>query len=139
MDISEEVYELRGVFPHITRRDFYELDNGNTGVVVEYDTSGEFSRGTFEVLIEYTEGYPDTKPNAWVMEPNVDGSCGHIYNFDQNGHANICYMGNRNWDPSYTSYDVAVMVKSWIFAYCRWEKTDNWGWNEAGLIDYLLE
>ena len=139
VDIDQEVHELRGVLPCEDRSDFYELDNGNLGVVVHYDTSGEFSKGTFEVIIEYPSGYPNKKPNAWVISPDVDMSCGHIYHKDDSGDANICYMGNRNWDPNYTSYDVAAMVKTWIFAYCKWERTGNWGWNEAGFLDYMLE
>lgn len=139
VNINEEIAELRGQFPNVDRSDFYELDNGNIGVIVNIDTTGSYSKGLFEVMIEYPPGYPNSPPKAWVMSPEVDGGCGHIYNFDENGHANICFTGDRNWSPEYTSYDAAAMVKSWIFGYCKWEQTGEWGWNEAGFIDYLLE
>lgn len=138
IDVDSEVEELSGILTNVGRDDFYELDNGNIGAILVYDTSGQYSKGTFEVLLEYPPGFPDTKPNAWVMEPEVDRACGHVYRYDENGHAQICFTGDRNWSPNYTGYDAAAMIKSWIFGYCKWESTGEWGWNEAGFLDYLL-
>jgi len=137
IDIDKEIRELRGHFPNVSRSDFYELDNDNIGVVLQVSTSGQYSLGTFEVLLEFPPGYPDVPPNAWVNNPELDESCGHIY-YKEDGQAKICFTADKKWEPQYTSYDAAAMIKSWIFGYCQWEHTGTWGWNEAGFIDYLF-
>lgn len=138
IDVDNEVTELRGHFPNVSRRDFYELDNGNIGVVLQISTDGQYSLGTFEVILEFPPGYPDVQPNAWVNSPELDESCGHIY-YTENGQAKICFTADKEWESQYTSYDAAAMVKSWIFAYCQWEHTGTWGWKEAGFLDYLFK
>jgi ubiquitin-protein ligase len=138
IDVRKEIEELRGHFPDVSRSDFYELDNGNIGVVLQISTSGQYALGTFEVVLEFPLGYPDIPPNAWVNNPDLDESCGHVY-YTENGQGKICFTADKEWDPRYTSYDAVAMIKSWIFGYCKWEHTGEWGWDEAGFLDYLLK
>ena len=128
MNVSEEVYELRGVFPDVTRSDFYELNNGNVGVLVDYSIE-DHSIDRFVVLIEYIEEYPSEPPRAWISEPEIEQSCPHIMGFDENGHAQISYADPNSWDSNYTSFDAAVMIKWWVYAYCNWVENGVWDWN----------
>ncbi len=136
VDISEEITELRGVIPNVSRSDFYELNNGNVGVIVYYKPT-EYQFDTFEILIEYTPGYPDRPPNAWVLDPEIDSNSPHIWEWD-NGDPRICFIKPANWDSSYTSYDAAAMIKSWVWAYCNWTKTGSWDWDEVGFLGHII-
>ena len=43
----------------------------------------------------------------------------------------ICYLKpDEDWSSNYSSYDVGLMIKSWIFAYVRWKQKGIWGWRE---------
>ena len=43
----------------------------------------------------------------------------------------ICYLKQEeDWSSNYSSYDVGLMIKSWIFAYIRWKQKGIWGWRE---------
>lgn len=138
INVDDELHELQGHFPDLTRGDFYKLDTGNIGVVIEVTTSGEYDMGTFEVILEFTPSYPDQPPNAWITQPtDLDMDCGHIY-YQENGQSNICITAAGDWDSSYTSWDAMAMVKSWIYGYCQWHHTGEWGWKEASTIDYML-
>lgn len=137
VNIDEEIRELRGHFPDISRDDFYNLDTGNIGAVAQITTQGQYSLGTFEIILEFTPAYPEEPPNIWVESPDLDKSCGHVY-YIQDGQAKICITAGGEWEPEYTSYDAIAMTKSWIFGYCKWEHTGEWGWEEASSIDYLL-
>ena len=130
VDIGEAAHELRGVFPDLSRSDFYYLDNGNVGVEVTYATEG-YANDDFNVLIEYHGGYPDAPPNAWIQHPDIDSSCPHGYGEDDYGNYRACYIYPDQWKPRYTSYDAAIMIKTWVYAYCNWETTGNWDWHEA--------
>ena len=128
-DIDREAHELRGVFPDIGTDDFYELDNGNIGAVVYYRPD-DFSFDEFEVLIEYVPGYPDVPPPAWVLEPEIDSNVEHVWEWDEHGHPMICYIDPDEWHPNLTSYDAAVMIKTWVYAYCNWKRRGEWTWDE---------
>ena len=130
LDVNKEVRELRGVFPNLTRSDFWELENGNTGVDVKYKTDSVFE-DNFDILIEFPRSYPDSAPIAWVESPKIREDCEHIYSIDSEGNAKICYIEPDNWYPWYTSYDAAVMIKSWVYAYCNWVDAGVWDWEEV--------
>lgn len=136
IDVDEEITELRGVIPNVSRSDFYELDNGNIGTIIYYDPT-EYQFDTFEVLIEYTPGYPDQPPNAWVLDPEIDSDSPHIWEWD-NGDPRICFIKPARWKSSYTSYDAAAMIKSWVWTYCNWMKTGSWDWDEVGFVGHLF-
>lgn len=129
IDIDEEVYELQGVFPGISREDFYQLDNGNVGVVVYYRPD-DFSFPEFEVLLEYPAGYPDLPPKAWILDPELEPGTKHVWGTDEYGSPMVCFIDPDDWSPDLTSYDAAVMVKTWIYAYCNWVRHDEWSWDE---------
>ena len=135
IDIDHEIEQIRGVIPGVTKEDFYELDNENIGVIVYFETDSGCPE--FEVLIEYTPGYPDKPPNAWVLSPSIDSSSPHVWT-RENGDAKICFIKPPRWESNWTSYDVAGMIKSWIFAYCKWKKTGEWGWDEVGLVGHFI-
>lgn len=137
IDIRDEVQELRGVFPDIGRSDFYELDNGNVGVVVYYSPDAP-DCPTFEVLIEYTRAYPNSPPKAWVMDPDISTSTPHTYSSDSSGNVRICFIKPSKWSSNLTSYDAAVMIKTWVFAYCNYKRDGEWRWDEEGLVGHLL-
>lgn len=130
IDIDREVRELRAVFPEVSRSDFYELDNGNVGVIVTYRTDSR-SVDDFEVLIEFPRGYPDDAPRAWIQSPEIPSSTPHTLGTDGSGDVAICYQGPSNWNSNYTGYDAAVMIKSWVYAYCNWKENDEWDWEEG--------
>lgn len=134
IDVDEEIKELRGHFPDASKSDFYELDNGNTGVMLQIATKEQYSLGIFEILLEFPPGYPDVPPSAWVCSPEIDESCPHTYG-NKNGQTKICFTADGKWGPQYTSFDAVTMVKSWIFGYCQWKQTGEWGWDGAGSID----
>lgn len=130
IDINLETLELRGIFPEFDRGDFYELDNGNVGAVVNYDIE-DCSIDEFIVLIEFNKRYPAEPPRAWVLEPELDQSCPHIWQFDEHGHAQVDYINPDEWHLDYTSFDAAVMIKTWVYAYCNWEDHGEWTWDEG--------
>ena len=130
IDIDEEVHELRGVFPDISRSDFYRLNNDSIGAEVTYETEDYFT-DDFDVLIEFDYGYPDSAPNAWIQHPDIDNGCPHDYGEDEYGNTRACYVHYNQWKPWYTSFDASVMIKTWVYAYCNWKKTGNWDWEEA--------
>ena len=130
--VEKELHELQGVFPSLTKKDFFYLENGNICVRVKYVTAGPYSCGTFAVLIEFPHNYPTAPPHAWVTEPEISGRTHHIHRRDKYGHTEICYLRpQKDWHFSYTAYDAAIMIQTWIWAYCRWLKTGKWDWKEA--------
>ena len=137
IDVQKEVSELRGVFPQISQSDFYELDNDNVGVIVYYSPD-DSNFSTFKILIEYTPGYPSSPPKAWVMNPEISSSTPHTYGTDSNGHMRICFIKPSNWSSNLTSYDAAVMIKTWVYAYCNYKKNGSWDWDEEGFLGHLL-
>lgn len=129
INVDKEITELRGFFPDISRGDFGKMDNGNIVTVVEYET--EFLVPDFEVLIEYPPSYPSKPPNAYVIEPEIDPDCPHIWDREPDtGVAKICFIKPSKWRSYYTSYEAAGMIKSWIYAYCNWERNGIWDWEE---------
>ncbi len=130
--VENELHELRGVFPGLTRKAFYYLDNGNIAVQVKYSTTGQYAHGTFTVLIEFPHNYPNSPPRAWIMEPTISSRTHHIYGTDEYGHTEICYLRpQKDWHFTFTSYDAAILIQTWIWAYCRWRKVGIWDWKEA--------
>lgn len=127
LDVDKEAHELRGIFPEINRDNFYKLGNGNIGVLVYYRPDG-YTTDEFEVLIEFIGEYPTNPPRAWVLEPEIDRSCPHAYRFDEQGNALVDYIDASSWESWYTSYDAAVMIRTWISAYCNWEDRGVWEW-----------
>lgn len=136
--IDKELHEIKGVFPDVYRSDFKELSNGNVCVEISFYTKGRYGNGKFDVLIEYTSRYPNIGPNVWVQYPSIKKNCPHVHKWDSYGDAKICYHLPREWSYSYTSYDVAIMVQTWIYAYCVWEATGYWDWLQAGVIDHMF-
>lgn len=132
--VNSELHELMGVFPALTRDDFFYLDNGNIGVKVIYDTTGKYSLGKIHVIIEFPQNYPSAPPHVWIISPKVHPETHHVHKRDKYGHTEICYLRpHKDWHYSYTSYDAAIMVQTWIYAYCKWMKTrrKKWDWKEA--------
>jgi ubiquitin-protein ligase len=136
--ISKELFEIQGVFPSLQQSDFKELPNGNICVEVSYYTSGRYSKGRFDVLIEYPPRYPSIAPNVWVQYPAIKKNCPHVYKWDSYNDAKICYILPSQWKYTYTSYDVAIMVQTWIYAYCVWLEKGYWDWKQAGIIDHIF-
>ncbi len=64
--VEDELHELKGVFPGLTRKDFYRLENDNVCVKVIYKTTGKYACGTFVVLMEFPHNYPSAPPHAWI-------------------------------------------------------------------------
>jgi ubiquitin-protein ligase len=130
--VEQELHELQGVFPSLTRDDFFYLENGNICVQVKYVTTGPYACGRFHVLIEFPHTYPTAPPRAWVIEPKLSYKTHHVHKTDKYGHTEICYLRpQKDWHYSYTAYDAAIMIQTWIWAYCRWRKTGSWDWREA--------
>lgn len=128
LDIDREMKELQGVFPDINRGDFYDLDNGNIGTVLYYDTTSR-TVNDFKILMEFPPGYPDMPPKGWVMKPKLRDDTPHIWG-KEDGQPMICFIDPDDWSSRLTSYDAAVMIKTWVYAYCNWVKTGNWTWDE---------
>ena len=130
--VEQELHELQGVFPGLTRDEFYRLENGNICVKVKYITTGRFACGTFHVIIEFPHNYPTAPPRAWVTKPRLSVKTHHVYGTDEYGHTEICYLRpQKDWHFSYTAYDAALMIQTWIWAYCRFRKVGIWAWEEA--------
>lgn len=130
--VERELHELKGVFPKLSRKDFYRLDNGNICVQVKFATTGPYSLGVFDVLIEFPHSYPNSPPRAWIQKPKIHPKTHHVHRRDEYGHTEICYLRPRkDWHFTYTAYDAAIMIQTWIWAYCKWRKTGDWDWREA--------
>ncbi|PWI47377.1 hypothetical protein CEE45_11790 [Candidatus Heimdallarchaeota archaeon B3_Heim] len=130
--VENELHELKGVFPGLTRKDFYYLNNGNIAVQVKYSTTGQYAHGTFTVLIEFPHNYPNAPPRAWIVVPKISSRAHHVYGRDEYGHTEICYLRpQKDWHFTFTAYDAAIMIQTWIWAYCRWIKVGIWDWKEA--------
>lgn len=130
VNVDDELWELKGVFKDATRSDFYELNNGNIAAYVTYSPN-DFSVPDFDVLIEYPYDYPNSPPNAWITEPEIETGTGHVWTRDEDGSPKICYIKPDRWSPDYTTYDAAIMIQTWIWAYCNWLESGNWDWEEA--------
>lgn len=130
--VEQELHELQGVFPALSRKDFYRLENGNICVRVKFATTGLYACGTFHVLIEFPHHYPTAPPHAWITQPKISTKTHHVHRRDKYEHTEICYLRpQKDWHFSYTAYDAAIMIQTWIWAYCRWRKTGDWDWREA--------
>ena len=130
--VEKELHELQGVFPSLSNKDFYRLENGNICVRVKYVTTGTYACGMFYVLIEFPHNYPTAPPHAWVTKPKISIKAHHIHRRDKYDHTEICYLRpQKDWHFTFTAYDAAIMIQTWIWAYCRWRKTGTWDWKEA--------
>jgi ubiquitin-protein ligase len=112
--------------------DFYVLDNGNIGIiielpVIELQTTGRYESKSFKIVIEYVHDSPIAPPKVFIIDPELDPiETPHMY-----VDGSICYLkADEDWSNDFTSYEVAQMVKSWIYAYCKWERKGIWGWTE---------
>lgn len=128
INLDDEITELRGVFPELSRSDVYKLDNGNIGVEVSYAPNRY--RETFDVLLEYPPSYPNKPPKAWVQNPSIDPNTEHVWGKDDHENVMICFIDPAEWTPDLTGYDAAIMVKTWIYAYCNWLENGRWDWKE---------
>ncbi len=136
---DRELEPLQRFFPDVKRHDFQKLENGNFCVQISFITTGKFACGYFDVLIEYPYNYPISAPKVWVQKPQIPEKTPHVYEWDKEGHALICYLRpKKDWHLSYTSYETAQMVEVWLKTYCRWIKTGSWDFPEAGFWDHLL-
>jgi hypothetical protein len=135
-----EADQISGVFKisksigerDIDVNDFCILDNGNIGIiidlsVIELQTTGKYESKSFKIGIEYVHDYPLSPPKVFIIDPELDPTeTPHMY-ID----GSMCYLkADEDWSNDYTSYEVAQMVKSWIYAYCKWERKGIWGWAE---------
>jgi ubiquitin-protein ligase len=108
------------------------MENGNIGLVLELPVTqlqieGSFEKIYFTFLIEYVQDYPLSPPKVHIIEPDLDPTqTPHMF-IDNT----ICYLKpDEDWSSNYSSYDVGLMIKSWIFAYLRWKQKGIWGWRE---------
>jgi ubiquitin-protein ligase len=108
------------------------MANGNIGLVLELPVTqlqieGSFEKNYFTFLIEYVQDYPLSPPKVHLIEPDLDPTqTPHMF-ID----STICYLKpDEDWSSNYSSYDVGLMIKSWIFAYVRWKQKGIWGWRE---------
>jgi hypothetical protein len=130
--IQYEANEIAGAFKLNSGLKFHVMDNGNIGVVLELPVTqlqieGSFEKIYFIFLIEYVQDYPLSPPKVHILEPNLDPTqTPHMF-IDNT----LCYLKpDEDWSNSYSSYDVGLMIKSWIFAYIRWKQKGIWGWGE---------
>ena len=138
--IRYEADQMSGVFKltksigerDVDVNDFYMLDNGNIGIiielpVIELQTTGRYESKSFKIVIEYVHDYPIAAPKVFIIDPELDPiETPHMY-----VDGSICYLkADEDWSNDYTSYEVAQMVKSWIYAYCKWQRKGIWGWAE---------
>ena len=130
--IQYEANEIAGAFDLNSGWKFHIMDNGNMGLVVELPVTqlqieGSFEKIYFTFLIEYVQDYPLSPPKVHVIEPDLDATQNHHMFIDNT----ICYLKpDEDWPSNYNSYDVGLMIKSWIFAYVRWKQKGIWGWRE---------
>jgi hypothetical protein len=136
---EREIIPIQKIFPGVRKRDFRKLKNGNYSVQVSFITTGKYACGHFDVLIEYPYNYPITAPKAWIQKPKILRKTSHVYEWDEEGHALICYLRpKKDWDFTYTSYEAAKLIETWLITYCRWLKTGNWDYPVAGFWDHLF-
>lgn len=136
---EREIPHITKLFPTIKKKDFRKLPNGNYCLQVSFNTTGKYACGFFDVLIEYPYNYPIAGPKAWIQRPDISRKTPHVYEWDKENHANICYnRPKKDWHFSYSSYEACLMIESWITTYCRWIKTQIWDWPEAGMLDHLF-
>jgi len=128
--VEYEAYELSGVFRaptpfgerDINVNDFCILNNGNIGIEIKQPTTGQYQYGDFIFLIEYLWNYPLSPPIVWLISPqNFPTVPLNLYTDGK-----IPYLGPIIWSRTYTSYDVGLMVRSWIYSCCKWFHTGEW-------------
>ncbi|MHA1971909.1 MAG: hypothetical protein ACTSW1_02880 [Candidatus Hodarchaeales archaeon] len=136
---ERELEPLKRLFPTLTKKNFKKLQNGNYCVEVSFITTGKYACGYFDVLIEYPYNYPMSAPKVWVQKPKIPQKTPHIYEWDKDGHALICYLRpKKDWHFKYTSYEASKLIEIWLSTYCIWKKTGKWNWEEAGFLDHLF-
>ena len=137
--VDREIVKLKKLFPDIRKNDFSVLENGNKCVQVSFLTTGKYACGKFDVLIEFPYNYPVGTPLAWIQKPAIPRNTPHVYGWDEDDHASICYLRpKKDWQLNYTSYEAALLIESWLSTYCYWLKTNEWDWPEAGILDHIL-
>jgi hypothetical protein len=128
--IEFETYQLQGVFPNVKQEDIFSLQNGNKAIQLVFDAKTRWHVNRFEILMEFLYDYPNSPPNVKVIKPDVTGAPHTIFN------NTMCYNNpSIDWKPSYTSYDVAIMIQSWIYAYCKWIENGIWDWYQD--VEYI--
>ncbi len=136
---DRELLPLQKVFPDINENNFRKLKNGNHCIQVSFITTGKYACGMFDILIEYPHNYPISAPKVWIQKPIIPRKTPHIYERDKHGHALICYLRpKKDWHHSYSSYETAMMVETWLTSYCKWKKTGKWDFPEAGFWDHMI-
>jgi hypothetical protein len=131
--------KLKKLFPDLRKADFSVLENGNKCVQVSFLTTGKYACGKFDVLIEFPYNYPVGTPLAWIQNPTIPKNTPHVYGWDEDDHASICYLRpKKDWQLNYTSYEAALLIEGWLSTYCYWLKTGVWDWPEAGILDHIF-
>lgn len=135
---ERELSPLKKIFPDLRRKDFRKLPNGNYCVQIGFITTGKYACGYFDVLLEYPFNYPVGAIKAWVQKPEIPRQTPHVYEWDEENHAQICYLRpKKDWHLMMTSYEAAKMIETWLSTFCRWTKTGIWDFPEAGIWDHL--
>ena len=128
--IEFETYQLQGVFPNVKQEDFFRLYNGNKAIQLVFDAKTTRQINRFEILMEFLYDYPYSPPNVKVIKPEITGAPHTIFN------NTMCYNNpSLDWKPSFTSYDVTIMIQSWIYAYCKWIEKGTWDWYQD--VEYI--
>jgi hypothetical protein len=128
--IEFETEQLQGVFPNVNQDDFFKLQNGNKAIQLIFDAKVRSYINKFEVLIEFLYDYPNSPPNVRVIRPDITGAPHTLFN------KRMCYNNpSLDWKSSFTSYDVAIMIQSWIYAYCKWKESGKWDWYQD--LEYI--
>jgi len=129
IDIETELYEIRGVFPDHGTEDFYRLSNGNVGTVLEFEDY-QYEGENISVLVDYPSAYPKKPPTAWLWNPSMAEIENHpplmIGSTECGGTEYRSINYTASWDETYTSFDVALMVKTWVGGFENWHKTGEW-------------
>ncbi|PWI47378.1 hypothetical protein CEE45_11795 [Candidatus Heimdallarchaeota archaeon B3_Heim] len=137
--VDRELEKLKKIFPDLQRKDFLQLKNKNKCVQLSFITTGKYACGHFDILIEFPYNYPVGSPKVWVQKPKILKNTPHVYGWDEDGHASICYLRpKKDWRLNFSSYETALLVEIWLRTYCRWTKTNVWDWPEAGVIDHIF-
>jgi len=139
--VAYEADQLKGVFPSVEQEDFINLRNGNMGINLIYKTEGPFASGDFKIQMEFLNDYPYSAPKAYVLYPKLPSNTIHVYpdEFTSIAQQRICYHEPNDWKYSYTSYDTAIMIQTWVYAYCSWLHTGRWDWDQSIIADWELQ
>lgn len=99
------------------------------------DLISQYSQEKYSVCLVYSENFPNTGIDAYILDPPLDWNGlkpVHIYN---NQMLCLFYPGDRSWETGTTAATVVGWVAAWYFCYETYRLVGKWPGQSADAQD----